>query len=220
MATVGELLGVEDCFNDMRPRTNTLRCNSQQGEMLEINFEDLIRYVLMMENSYNFLKQFVNNRENAQRELIGYAKIRHNITDAIDFNKTMLHKTPQHQSVKNLIKPKLGIEPNISILYPSTYKNIPQRTTSFICPKSSLGIFGNDKQKEIFLTSRNDSEYNTRNSRYQSQSVALGTIYENKAIIHQTDKRVQILKGLKNPKYYPPVTSRKSQILTIHKFFG
>ena len=48
-----------------------------------------MRTVSLMENSYNFLRNFGKNKEIARRELIGYAKLRNNVTESADIEKNI-----------------------------------------------------------------------------------------------------------------------------------
>ena len=84
MSSEGELLGAEDCLNDLRLRTTTLKCISQTGELLEINYSDFMNNIKLVESSMLFLENFVKDREEDRKHQISYGKYRHYMAESIE----------------------------------------------------------------------------------------------------------------------------------------
>ena len=209
MARAGELLGIEDCFEGMRPRVNTLRCCSQQGELFEIDYEILMRTVNLMENSYKFLRNFVKNKEIARRELIGYAKLRNNVTESADIEKNInTNKVSKMKLYCNQTKTILpGLFSNKAFQVNSI--NIPSRNSRFkpkIVSQASVKVLRKDKMRLPSNQSGigNDRMYSKgphRSSMEYNESLILKAIYEDQK------------KSLSNLAQSPKFISRKSPII-------
>jgi hypothetical protein len=73
----------------MRPRATTLKCNSQNGELLEITYKNLMNSVRLVETSCIFLDHFVKSREEARKKLTESIKKRHHVAERVDIKTSV-----------------------------------------------------------------------------------------------------------------------------------
>ena len=129
------MLGMEDCFNNLRPRTSTLKCISITGELLEVNYDELLGYVNRIDKSAIFMKSFIKNRENNRDHIMSLGRKRHFITESTDSKKnseSSRTKILRQHIIKN---PKLNVTVNAdcgklidaSVLVKRDYKLLTQR---------------------------------------------------------------------------------------------
>lgn len=103
-------MGVEDCFYRMRPRTGTLQCVSQIGKIYEINYSNFLNCIKPVESSWNFLRNFIKNREMARIESLYHARIRHYISEPSELRSINQLKSrnskPVFRTDNNVILPR------------------------------------------------------------------------------------------------------------------
>lgn len=182
MASIGEILGVEDCVAGMRPRVGTLKCISQHGELLEIFYSHLITNLRLIESSCIFLQNFVRNREIKRKEIITYARIRHYMAESMKIRK-ITQKDPfeYFNQVKNrdLISPREISTGLSNMIYPRS------RSIGYD-PRKKINISGTQTAKGsgVFRYTKIDQEHTlgrgpyTHLNSYFNESIKLKTVYK------------------------------------------
>ena len=161
LASIGDLLGIEDCFNMSQLRTTTLKCNSQTGELLVINYSDLMCNLNLVESSYTLLKNFIKEREESKAKQLECAKIRYNMVESSKLRRSFMgfnyvdnsnkgnnngFKLPESSNILQASKYESSLKlPKISLNYSSlTIKlDSPKKSTIKLNRLNDGNHFGN-----------------------------------------------------------------------------
>ena len=74
------MLGMEDCFHNKRLRESTLKCNTSSGTLLEINYDDLLKYLKIIDNDNSFIKKLINYKEINKKDILNFGMKRYRIS--------------------------------------------------------------------------------------------------------------------------------------------
>lgn len=81
---MGEILGAEDCLNNERRRVCTLKCNSIAGELLEMDYKDLLAHLENVDESVSRLNELIKGKEAERVDAMRVGRVRHNLAECVE----------------------------------------------------------------------------------------------------------------------------------------